>query len=123
MAANEPVFTIVPNEGTDKIIGRAALPAQGSGKVRDSLAVNISLDGYPDEEFGILKARVKSISPVPQEDQTYLVEVELPDTLVTTYNKLIPFQQEMLGQANIVTEDRRILERIFDKLISIFKNK
>ena len=121
--AGEPVFTIVPNEGDDKIIGRATLPAKGSGKVKDSLAVNISLTGYPYEEFGIIKAKVKSISPVPQQDQTYLVEVEIPDTLITTYNKVIPFQQEMQGQADIITEDRRILERIFDKLLSVIKNQ
>jgi hypothetical protein len=49
--------------------------------------------------------------------------LEVPETLITTYNKSIPFRQEMQGTANIVTEDQRILERVFDKILSILRNE
>jgi len=33
--------------------------------------------------------------------------------LVTSYNKEIPFKQEMRGTAEIITEDLRLIERFF----------
>jgi len=47
---------------------------------------------------------------------------QIPDSMVTTYGKSIPFRQEMQGTANIITEDRRILERVFDRVYNLVKN-
>ena len=119
---NEELLTIVPTDNSGKIIGRAILPLEKSGKVKPSMQANIRLDGYPYQEFGSIKAFVKDISSVPQGD-AYQVELEVPAILVTTYNKTIPFRQEMQGTANIITENRRILERVFDKILSILINE
>ena len=86
------------------------------------MQANIRLNGYPYQEFGSVETRVKSISLVPDEGN-FIVELDVPDELKTVYNKIIPFRQEMGGIANIITEDRRILERIFDKILSILKNR
>ncbi|MEM9820220.1 MAG: HlyD family efflux transporter periplasmic adaptor subunit [Bacteroidota bacterium] len=120
--ANAEVMTIVPEESAGGIIGRAILPLNGSGKVEEQMEVNIRLDGYPYQEFGSVEAKVKSISLVPENGQ-FIVELDMPEVLQTTYEKEIPFRQEMEGTANIITEDRRILERIFDKILSILKNR
>ncbi len=121
LKANEEVLAIVPEEGAGRIIGKAVLPFAGSGKVKKGMPVNIRLDGYPYQEFGSVQAKIKSISLVPENGQ-YQVELDLPDKLLTTYNKPISFRQEMGGVGNIVTENRRILIRIFDKLWSIVRN-
>ncbi|WP_052600012.1 HlyD family secretion protein [Aureispira sp. CCB-QB1] len=125
--ANQAIFTVVPNEKQGKVIGRAELPIANSGKVKIGQNINIQLDGFPFQEYGVIKAKVGGISLVPitsieQKTTNYLVEVILPDNLVTTYSKTIPFRQKMEGTANIITEDRRILERVFDKLNNILKN-
>ena len=59
---------------------------------------------------------------MPQKDN-YLVEISLNDSLRTTYGKTIPFQQEIQGAANIITEDRRIMERLLDKWRDLLKNR
>jgi len=120
--AGEEVMTIVPAEGSGKIIGKAILPLKGSGKVKEGMRVNIRLDGYPYQEFGALNGKVHSIADVPN-DKTYQLLIELPETLSTTYGRRIDFRQEMQGTGNIITEDRRILTRVFDKIWSILKNK
>ena len=117
----EELFTIIPPEGSGEIIGRALLPIAGSGKVEAGQTAHIRLSGYPYREFGILKTKVKNIAPIPQDDR-YQIELELTDGLKTTYGKSIPFRQEMQGTANIITEDRRVVERIFDTILSLFKN-
>ena len=118
----DEIMTIVPQGGVGEMIGKALLPAANNGKVEEGFEINIRLDGYPYQEFGVIKGSVKSKSILPQ-DGNYLVELKMPDSLITTYGKLIPFQQEMGGTGNIITKDRRILERIFDKFLNLTKNR
>ncbi|MGB5553402.1 MAG: HlyD family secretion protein, partial [Flavobacteriaceae bacterium] len=88
-------------------------PLQNSGKIQPGQRVNIKLQNYPETEFGMLNGKVKSISQTPDSDGFYLVDVSLPKTLITSYNKEIEFKQEMRGTAEIITEDLRLLERFF----------
>lgn len=118
---NEEVATVVPDQGPRQIMGKASLPVQNSGKVQPGMEVNIQLDSYPFQEFGVIKAQVGSMSLVPDEDN-YILEISLADSLITTYNRHIPFAQELQGNARIITEDRRILERVFDQLMNLLKN-
>ncbi|MEM8907821.1 MAG: HlyD family efflux transporter periplasmic adaptor subunit [Bacteroidota bacterium] len=122
LKANEELLTVVPEEKAGEIIGKAVLPPAGSGKVKVGMPANVRLNGYPYQEYGSVETTVKNISLVPEQGQ-FLVELNVPDRLVTSYQKSIPFRQEMGGVAHIITEDRRILERIFDKILSIMKNR
>jgi HlyD family secretion protein len=49
------------------------------------------------------------------------LEVDLPDGLHTSYGKDLEFSQEMQGSAEIITEDIRLLERIFKPIKSLLK--
>ncbi|MDR3266988.1 MAG: HlyD family secretion protein [Tannerella sp.] len=121
--AGEEVFTVIPdNRGLPVLpamtavetIGKALLPIARSGKVKVGQKVNIRLENFPDNEYGILHGIVKNISLVPsQTGQTanYTVEVSLPERLITTYKKALPYLPNMQGQADIVTEDISLLER------------
>jgi len=85
--------------------------------------VNIKLSGYPYLEFGMVKGVVKSKALVSASD-AYLIEISFPDRLTTLYGEKLPFTQYMQGNAEIITEDLRLLEKIinpFRHLIS--KNK
>ena len=117
----EEVMTIVPTSGAGNIIVKAKLPTEKSGKVKVGQRVNIKLNGFPYQEFGILKAAVKQISLVP-EGSVYNIDLVLTNSLMTTYNKEIIFQQEMKGTADIITEDKRILQRVFDRIWNLIKN-
>ena len=63
--------------------------------------------------------RVISISP--DSEGNYFVYISLPDGTVTSYNKKLPFDQELLGNAEIITEDLSVAERFFYKIKDIFK--
>ena len=118
--ANEEVATVVPGAGSGDIIARGFLPIPGSGKVQTDMRANIRLDGYPYQEYGVLPGRVSSIALAP-EQETLLLQIDLPDSLITAYGRTIPFTQELSGNARIITEDRRILDRVFDRLLSLLK--
>ncbi len=115
VTAGNIVFNIVPsNQG--EIIGKALLPTERSGKVKKGQKVNIRFNNYPDKEFGIVKGTVKNISLIPVVDgqniKSYMVDIQLPNGLRTSYNKELPFLPEMEGQADIITEDISLLERL-----------
>ncbi|MDC1162275.1 HlyD family efflux transporter periplasmic adaptor subunit [Tenacibaculum sp.] len=114
------IFTIIPLKNTS-FIGKIKAPAANSGKIKIDQKVQIKLLNYPADEFGELNGKVKSISLIPTEKGNYLIDVELPQNLITTYNKKIAFRQEMKGSANIVTEDLRLIERFFYQLKNIIK--
>lgn len=113
---NEQVMAIVPPE-SDKLIGRLSLPVAGSGKVRSGQRVILKLDSYPYYEFGTLQGRVVSKSLVPK-DNEYSILVLLPEGLKTSYQREIPFEQQLQGKAEIVTDEKRFLQRIYEQVFA-----
>jgi HlyD family secretion protein len=111
--AGEEIFTIIP-DGNFQLIGKASLPLARSGKVKVGQKVNIRLENFPENEFGILRGIVQNISLVPSqsgESVYYTLEISLPDKLLTTYKKELPYLPNMQGQADIITDDISLLER------------
>ncbi len=117
---NKSLFSIIPEHG--QIVARAELPIKGSGKVKEDQLVNIRLDNYPYEQFGLLKGKISSISIMPGEDK-YWVTIELPNQLRTNLNKTLAFKQQMSGTTEIITEDLRLIERFFYQLRSAIKSR
>ncbi|MBA6156381.1 HlyD family efflux transporter periplasmic adaptor subunit [Tenacibaculum sp. S7007] len=118
--SGELIFTIIPDE-ENSFVGKIKAPAANSGKIKKGQKVQIKLLNYPSDEFGELNGKVKSISLTPDEEGNYLIDVELPQNLKTTYDKTIAFRQEMKGTADIITEDLRLIERFFYQLRNIVK--
>ena len=114
------VFSIIP-DAKNGFIGKVKAPALNSGKIKIGQKVNIRLANFPDREFGVLRGKIQNISLVPDKDGNLLLDVALPNGLLTSYNKQIVFQQEMKGSAEIVTEDLRLIERILYQFRSIFE--
>jgi HlyD family secretion protein len=121
VGAAEPVLAVVPSGG--HVVAQVLVPQAASGKVRRGQKVIIRFDGFSANEFGTVAGRVEKISLVPddkkEDEPRYLLQVALPDGLVTSYGKALPFRQEMRGSADVVTEDVRLFRRIFNQLYAI----
>ena len=114
------VFSIIPTLEKG-YIGKLKAPALNSGKIKIGQVVNIRLSNFPDREFGMLKGKIKNISLTPDSAGNLLIDVALSQKLETSYHKIIPFQQEMKGSAEIVTEDLRLTERLLYQFRDIFR--
>lgn len=119
--ASEPVFTIVPKAGEP--YGQILLPAMGAGKVKIGQEAIIKLNDFPYNEYGSITGTVSDISLTTNTEkteqgnmETYLVTVRFPKGLVTNYGQPIDFKHEAKGTAEIITKDRRLIERLFDNL-------
>jgi len=125
VTSGTPVFSVVPEENT-VIIGRVEIPLTGSGKVESGQRVKIKLDNYPHLEYGMIEGRIAVISLVPYnspQGACYTAELELQKGLLTNYGTELPFNQEMTGIAEIVTNDRRLIERLVQPLTSVIRDR
>lgn len=115
------LFTILPQHG--EIMGEAYIPAIGAGKVKVGQLVNVKLNDYPYDEFGLLCGKVVSISPLMNKVQmnnavveTYLVRIAFPQGATTNFDHKLSLNFESKGTAEIVTKPKRLIERLFDSL-------
>jgi len=118
ISAGDKVFAIVSGK-PGQLIGKIKVPASGSGKVQIGQNVNIQLAGYPYLEYGYLRAVTINKSLISNNDY-YSVEVNFPKGLLSTGNKKLKFIGEMTGTAEIITENRSLMERIFSPLQYLF---
>ena len=102
------MFVVVP-DGKSEFVGKALLPMQGSGKVKTGQRAVIRLTGFPEQEYGGLEGKVVSISPVPDENGNYIMEIQLAEMP----GKQPPTIKVMNGTAEIIINEQSLLKRIF----------
>src|SRR5690606_30498815 len=112
IVSGEVVFSILPTNTTN-LVGKLVLPSQNAGSVVPGQKVLVKLDNFPYQQYGMLVGKVESISVSPDKEGNYFVYISLPNGTKTSYNNKLPFGQELLGNAEIITENTSVAERIF----------
>ncbi|WP_373055466.1 HlyD family secretion protein [Zunongwangia sp. H14] len=109
----EVVFTVVPYS-KNKFLGKCIVPVKNAGQIRNGQQVYLKLDNYPSTEWGIVKAKVNSVSQVPSRGlaPSYVIYLDV-ENLSTSYGKELVLSQELIGTAEILLERVTLLERIF----------
>jgi multidrug resistance efflux pump len=108
----EPVFAVTPSN--QEYVGNIQIPSQGYGKIAKGQQVKIKLDNYPYQEYGQLVGEIENISKIAGK-KGYFVQVKLTKGLTSTYKKELVYTPDMMGSAEIITEDLRLMDRIFNK--------
>jgi len=111
------IFAIIPEN--EEYIAHLKIPKTGYGKVKPHQKVMLKIDNFPYYEYGQLEGKVESIALIPNETD-YLVKVKFTNGLMSTYKKALKFTPEMTGTAEIITEDLRITDRIFNQFRKVF---
>ena len=120
VSINTPLFAIIPNN--EEYVVNVQIPSSGYGKVEINQQVRIRLNGFPAAEFGYLTGEIKSLGEISTKG-IYLAKVNLPNGLLTSYNIIIEFTPEMEGSAEIITDDLRVLERLFIQFNKLAERK
>jgi multidrug resistance efflux pump len=122
VTAGDIVLSVVPDDST-LVKVRIQFPIQNSGKVHQGQRVNIKLQNYPYQEFGMLVGKVGTISRVPN-NLLYSADVILAKGLVTSYGKKLTIIKQLKGNAEILTDDMSLLIRFFNPLKALlYDNK
>lgn len=120
ITVGEPIFNIVYPKNS--YYGIAVLPADGAGDVAVGESVNLKMDLYPYQEYGALEGTVSSIS-LNSIEKNYLVYIDIPNGLISTTKKELAFAETMYGTAEIITEKKRLIAKIFRKVFQLFNTE
>lgn len=103
------LMSIIPSQ--QQYYATVVLPATGLGKVHMGQRVDIALSNYPVDEFGSISGTVWS-RPQPAAGNTATIAVRLDKGCITSHRKKLDIDKATAGQAGIITEDKRLLQRI-----------
>ncbi len=104
----------------------AYLPNKEAGLVKPGMPVQVKLDAFPYQDYGIIPGKVTAISPNAKPDERlgpiYQVEISLSRHSVTTRQQTIPFKPGQTATADIVIRRRRIADLLLDPLRKLQKS-
>lgn len=96
-------------------LGEVFLDQYNLGKVESGQTVIIKLKSYPFEEYGVVRGVIENISEIDVNKQ-YLVKVKLQNGITTNMNKKLKFRFGMLGDAEIITKNTKVIDKLIYKL-------
>lgn len=108
-------ITVAP-PATDRVRAIIKVSPSSLGKLSVGQKVLIKMEAFPYREFGVLTGILSHISLSPGPDNLYWGYVHLPQQLKTTQARTLPRHIGMRGQAEILTKEKRLAERIFFKI-------
>jgi HlyD family secretion protein len=114
ISTGQEVFYIQP-ENT-QFFGELAVSQQSFGKTHVGQRVMVRFNGYPFHEFGSVYGEVDYFSDFPVRDSLFFAKVHFPDGLTTNYGREIIPRNGMTGQAEIITQDMRLLQRVYNNI-------
>jgi hemolysin D len=96
----------------------AQIPSRDAGFIQPGMPVNIKLDAFPYQDYGIVPGTVLTLSPDSKAtaagEQVYRVEVQLRQSEIQAKGQAIAFRAGQTATAEIVTRQRRIADILLD---------
>jgi HlyD family secretion protein len=103
----------------------ASLPNQEAGFVKTGMPVQVKLDAYPYQDYGVVTGKVVSISPDAKPDErlgaVYRVEVALQRNYVSANHQTVRFKAGETAAADIIIRRRRIADILLDPIRQLQK--
>ncbi|MFT6641862.1 MAG: membrane fusion protein [Flavobacteriaceae bacterium] len=126
----ETMFSILPIERS--LQAELYVPSRAIGFVQPGLSVRVLLDAFPYQRFGTMSGEVLEVtttvletgirgSRVPTNEPVFRAIVGLESDLIDTQGREHPLQVGMTLTGNIVLDERTILSRVIDPLISLLR--
>lgn len=110
LTLNQQVFYI--NPGNEQFFGEMQISQNSLGKVKIGQQVLVKLKSYPYEEFGMLKGTIEYIADVPYKDSIFVSKVNFKIKKSSDLKQPVHLKSGMLADAEIITQDGTILQRI-----------
>lgn len=114
VTAGQEVFYLQPAITT--YFGELSVSQQSFGRVEVGQRVLVRFSGYPYHEFGSVYGEVEYFSEFPVRDSLFFAKVRFPDGLLTSYGHEIPPKNGMTGTAEIITQELRLLQRVYNNI-------
>ncbi|MEM7494395.1 MAG: HlyD family efflux transporter periplasmic adaptor subunit [Pseudomonadota bacterium] len=125
--AGVPLAVILPEQS--ELIAEVYLPSRAIGFIEPGQTVKLQYDAFPYQKFGVARgeiATVASTAQLPQEigvpsqtgEPLYRVSIQIEAQSIEAFSRNVPLQAGMELSADIVLENRRLLEWLLEPLRS-----
>jgi membrane fusion protein len=126
VASGAALATLIP--GGSQLEAHLLAPSRAVGFIEPEQEVLLQLSAFPYQKFGQIKGRVLRVerSPTPVAEGTepvYKVTVRLSRQSTTAYGRERPYRAGMAIDADIKQDRRRLIEWVFDPIISAAKHR
>jgi len=123
-----PLAIILPAGAA--LIAEVYLPSRAAGFAQEGQTVKLMYDAFPYQKFGLARGEIMSISAValrPDEvgvtaaspELLYRAKIRLSQQVVMAFGKALPLQAGMELSADIILEERRVMDWLMEPLRSI----
>lgn len=120
LTPSQEVFYI--NPGDEQFFGEMQIPQNNMGKVKEGQQVLVKLKSYPFEEYGMIRGQIVYIADVPVKDSVFISRVNFKIRKTSDMQKPVHLKQGMTADAEIITQDATILQRILRSVFKITNN-
>ena len=120
-AVNQEIFYI--NPGNEQFYGEMTISQNNMGKVKEGQQVLVKLKSYPFEEYGMIRGKIQYISDVPYKDSVFISKVNFKLRNSSDLKRPIHLKQGMMADAEIVTQDATILQRLGRSFFKILNTR
>jgi membrane fusion protein len=129
LAPGATVAVVTPAE--ERLVAELYVPSRAAGFIRPAQEVRLMYEAFPHQRFGLGAARVETVSRTvlaPSEvaipgmavsEPVFRVRATLARATVDAYGEAIALQPGMLLHADVIIDQRSLLEWLFDPLFAI----
>jgi membrane fusion protein len=124
----ETVAVVTPADG--HLVAELYVPSRAAGFIQPEQDVRLMYEAFPHQRFGVGAARVRTVSRtvlapsevaipgVALQEPVFRVRAVLERETVDAYGAPIPLQPGMLLHADVVIDQRSLLEWLFDPIFA-----
>ena len=129
LSPGETVAVITPADG--RLVAELYVPSRAAGFIQPEQAVRLMYEAFPHQRFGVGAARVETVSHtvlapsevaipgVTLQEPVFRVRAALERETVDAYSESIRLQPGMLLRADVVIDQRSLLEWLFDPIYAV----
>lgn len=113
--ASQIIGFVTPSD--NKYFVQLSIPQANFGKVSIGQKVLLKFPSFPWQEYGSVEGRIDYISAIPSDSGEYLARACLANGLTTNHKVTIRYREGLIAQADIVTQEKRLLQRFYYSLL------
>lgn len=123
-----PVMMIIPENS--KVIATLLAPTRTAAFLERGQNVNLLIDAFPYQKFGVQKGVISEISatpfrpgeldaPIAFQESVYRIKVTLDKQTVFAYGNEVPLKSGMTLQGDLITDRRTLMQWMLDPLFTL----
>ena len=128
MAQSKPLLNILP-EGYE-LVAALLLPSRSAGFVTKGQITKLRFDAFPYQRFGFIKSEIEQVDqvlllpnevqlPITLHEPVYRIKASLDETQINAFGKSFDLRNGMLFEADIILEERTLVEWLLEPILSL----